>query len=829
VREYSHIKPDDIAAPIDIRLLPATILTITVCLLLPQLPDSWGTYLPWALPLLGGTIIVALWFVRSARKRRIFNFLLLIASACWLATPAAFVVQHQQIAAQKSGWLEFTEEAGTARISGHLVTSPVERSSRFGPSWFATVEVEHFGRDLVATNHPAKIVVAADETWSDFSSDDQVCFMGRVTETDTTVFVTALAAAKPHSCGESEPLHGNTGRDLIRTALRDQSAQTIGYAPELLPGLILGDRSQQSDEIDSAMKVAGLSHLSAVSGAHTSLVASAATLLFRSLRLPRPLVIAAFLSTLLLFVQVVGMQPSILRAAIMGAIGAWALFFGRGAQALPLLSLSTMVNLSIWPELIHEVGFQLSVAATAGIVLAAQPLEGWLHKHLARFLPDILARFLSASLSISATAQLACQPILLTFIDYVSTYSLVANLVATPLLPFITVPGTLAAGLTVVTPSISQIIFHVVAVPATAVGWIATTLVSLPAAKLPWPEGIASTGLIILHWGASAIILLRLLRRQREAKPPVKVFNSAPIRQWLLPTLDRRLSLSHVTQSVIVVIAVVAHVAVFWPTKSTAIDEQWDVIGCDVGQGDMFLVRTGVDSAMVIDAGPDAALAQRCLAQAKIASIDVLVVTHLHADHYGGAEAIINTMRPDQIIYSTGTDPSYDPDIAGLPGQAQQANASKVQIIDHAALDENHPVQLRWTIVAANIQSASENNASIVLYIEIYRHGRIIEALFTGDLEEDEAARLLEQNRLPTDVDILKVGHHGAQNGGTEILEHTSPKIALIGVGENNTYGHPHEDILTTLGANTPTLRTDDDGTFSVTFEQKNSHDLLSR
>src|SRR5699024_55405 len=96
--------------------------------------------------------------------------------------------------------------------------------------------------------------------------------------------------------------------------------------PELLPGLILGDRSQQSDEIDSAMKVAGLSHLSAVSGAHTSLVASAATLLFRSLRLPRPLVIAAFLSTLLLFVQVVGMQPSILRAAIMGAIGAWALF-----------------------------------------------------------------------------------------------------------------------------------------------------------------------------------------------------------------------------------------------------------------------------------------------------------------------------------------------------------------------------------------------------------------------------------------------------------------------------------------------------------------------
>src|SRR5699024_3860427 len=218
--------------------LPATILTITVCLLLPQLPDSWGTYLPWALPLLEGTIIVALWFVRSARKRRIFNFLLLIASACWLATPAAFVVQHQQIAAQKSGWLEFTEEAGTARISGHLVTSPVERSSRFGPSWFATVEVEHFGRDLVATNHPAKIVVAHLEQCSNLHSQDQVCFRSSLSKTYTSVSDQALSADKPQSCGQSCPLHSNTGRYLLRTALRDPSAQTIGYAPELLPGLI---------------------------------------------------------------------------------------------------------------------------------------------------------------------------------------------------------------------------------------------------------------------------------------------------------------------------------------------------------------------------------------------------------------------------------------------------------------------------------------------------------------------------------------------------------------------------------------------------------------
>src|SRR5699024_5530368 len=120
-----------------------------------------------------------------------------------------------------------------------------------------------------------------------------------------------------------------------------------------------------------------------------------------------------------------------------------------------------------------------------------------------------------------------------------------ANLLATPLLPFITVPGTLAAGLSVVAPSISQIILHAVAVPTTAVGWISTTLAGLPAAKLPWPDGIVSTWLISLHWGASAIILVRLLRRQREPKLPVRVVNSVSNRQKLLPRSNRPLSLAN--------------------------------------------------------------------------------------------------------------------------------------------------------------------------------------------------------------------------------------------------------------------------------------------
>ncbi len=77
---------------------------------------------------------------------------------------------------------------------------------------------------------------------------------------------------------------------------------------------------------------------------------------------------------------------------------------------------------------------------------------------------------------------------------------------------------------------------------------------------------------------------------------------------------------------------------------------------------------------------------------------------------------------------------------------------------------------------------------------------------------------------MPGDIDILKLSHHGAQNGGTELIQHTAPDIALIGVGAENTYGHPHDDILSALGAGVEIRRTDSDGTFSVTFDQNHAY-----
>lgn len=430
---------------------------------------------------------------------------------------------------------------------------------------------------------------------------------------------------------------------------------------------------------------------------------------------------------------------------------------------------------------------------------------------------------LSSSFAISATAQLACQPLLLTFIDYVSAYSLLANLLATPLLPFITIPGTVAAGLCVVAPGVAQLLLHAVALPTAAVGWIATIIAELPGSTLPWPEGPAGHVLILLHWAASVVVLVRLLRRQRRSKPAVKI--DSPLPRWVrtLRAAESSLTIFNVVQLVIVVVAVVAHAVVFWPTRPVALDADWDVAGCDVGQGDMFLVRTGPASAMVIDTGPEPELARQCLQAANVAQIDLVVVTHLHADHVGGLQGVLDVANPQDIIFSTGSDSTYNTATTDLPTTARQIQQPLIGMIEHSQHDGDHAVQLRWSILSADGTARNENNASIVMYVEIYRHGGVITALFTGDLEEDQAARLIEQHRIPDTVDILKLSHHGAKNGGTELIEYTTPAIALIGVGEDNTYGHPHPEILEALGPRVKVHRTDIDGTFGVTFQHSHA------
>lgn len=264
----------------------------------------------------------------------------------------------------------------------------------------------------------------------------------------------------------------------------------------------------------------GYTVVDAPDGANVALLLGFTAVALRSLRVHRAVVIAAGLGLLAVFVVVVGPEPSVLRAAVMGALGAVAVLLGRGRQAFALLAIGGTALLVAVPSLSVESAFHLSLAATAGIVLAGSWGDRTLHGPLRRVLPDAAARWLSASLAVTLAAHLACQPVLLAMTGELSAYAVLANLVAAPAVAPVTVLGTLAAALVLPAPAVAAALVWLVQWPAAWIGVVAHAAAGLPGALRPWPSGALGVGLGALLTAATlaGFAAVLVLERRRHAR-----------------------------------------------------------------------------------------------------------------------------------------------------------------------------------------------------------------------------------------------------------------------------------------------------------------------
>ena len=596
----------------------------------------------------------------------------------------------------------------------------------------------------------------------------------------------------------------------LRAATRDASSGAIGEAPALLPGLIMGDRSLQSEDLTQAMRDSGMSHLTVVSGTHCALVMGALMGGVRLLRTPRWAAVPVAIGGLVLYVMLVHPAPSVIRAAVMGGLGALAMFAGRRRASFSLLCVCVLALLIYDPWFAVEPAFQLSVAATAGIVLIGSHLQTF----LGRFLPGIVA----APLALAFSAQLFVTPVLLPLNGGVNTYAVLANVLGTPLLPLITVPGTLAATISTTLPWLASALLWASGVAAAAIGVIGRTAADMPRAVAPWPDGTAGVLLVGLYLAAAVVLAQMTIMGSRPRR--LRAGRSAPAPLRLLP-FPKPLLLAGASGAVLAMI-VPGH-GIF----STGPDASWRVAMCDVGQGDMIVVRTGEEAGIVVDTGEEPASADACLRSLGVEDIDVLMITHEHLDHYGGTPGVTRGREVGQILYSGSADwvpaeePALQEAVAAAPLRRGEKGDSGVSEGEFA---------VRWQVWLAEERHQNPNDNSLVVHFEIIDPQRRpgewgskqdpVRLLTTGDLEEDVTRSVLRRGGLPDHVDVLKVAHHGAANGGVDLLEQSRPAVALIGVGEDNTYGHPADSIrgaLQDLGV--ITYRTDVHGSIVLSIE----------
>ncbi len=231
----------------------------------------------------------------------------------------------------------------------------------------------------------------------------------------------------------------------------------------------------------------------------------------------------------------------------------------------------------------------------------------------------------------------------------------------------------------------------------------------------------------------------------------------------------------------------------------------------EVGQGDAALVQTASGN-LLIDAGTSDSI-ETLTAYLQTLGVETLsyaIFTHPHADHIGGATAILHACTVEHVVMpnAVSTSKTFEKMLTAI-------DAEQCEVIEGKAGVTFSMGELVVELLAPVSDDVDDlNNASVVTKIT---YGNV-SFLFTGDAESTSEAEMLQWNDAKLNADILKVGHHGsATSSSAEFLSAVSPKVAVISVGLYNEYGHPHAKIVSRLEDLGATLyRTDKNGSIVV-------------
>ena len=392
-------------------------------------------------------------------------------------------------------------------------------------------------------------------------------------------------------------------------------------------------------------------------------------------------------------------------------------------------------------------------------------------------------------------AQLACTPVVAALSGQVSLVAVVANLLAAPAVGPATVLGLLGGCVGLVWPWAGRLLGTVA---TWCVGWIVVVAhrgAGLPTAAVDW----STSGAALAALTALTVVLA-----------------------WRGPRLVSTRARGAASCVVLVVAVLVRPPVPGWPPDG------WVLVACDVGQGDALVLATTPGHAVVVDVGPEPGVVGRCLDDLGVATVDLLVLTHFHADHVDGLSAVLGSHDVREVWVSRVLDPAdgarsvlADAAAAGVPlhpapyAGAWRSGATRLQVLWPTSGEPG----------TGPGDGTAANDASVVLLVEVAG----LRLLLTGDLEPPGQAALART--LPDlAVDVLKVPHHGSSYQDLGWLTGLGARVAVVTVGEDNDYGHPAPSVLTALeSAGARVLRTDTDGSVAVVAGEAGPSVLTTR
>ncbi|WP_372662782.1 DNA internalization-related competence protein ComEC/Rec2 [Cohnella sp.] len=608
-----------------------------------------------------------------------------------------------------------------------------------------------------------------------------------------------------------------------------------------MKGLVVGIRSDLNPEQFDDFARLGLTHVLAISGLHVGVIVFLLLQFGAWMRLTRERTLDMTIALMPIYMMITGASPSAVRACLMAMLALWLARRHALKDGLHLLSAAALLML-IWnPSLIADVSFQLSFIVTAGLLL---------------FVPTVTEslpfrwKWLRGAIAVTLTAQVVSFPLTAYYFHSVHLLSLPANLLLVPFISFIVMPlgmasiamGAIWLPLGIIPAKLATMGNHFTFA-------IVERLSRFEELRTVWPQtSLLWVIIAYMLMGAGIVLLKRRIVEKKDRE------------WWISQSADASLTigLGEMTAPLVYVpaqsdenkrksrilklsIAVIGLGWLIWGYQLAILDRSATVSFINVGQGDCILIRTGKGKHILIDTGgtinfrkPGEEWRERrdpyeigrkllvpLLLKRGVRDLDALVLTHLDADHMGGARAVIDQIPVRAILFN---------------GTVKDAPASNNMF--QLALDKGIPfyavhAPMEWEVDQSTTLSAlypaedltgesdmikvssDQNERSIVLLITIYE--RLF--LLPGDLESKGEQAVVEAQinageTMQRHIDVLKAGHHGSKTSTTQAwLNYWQPQETVISAGLNNLYGHPHPTVMQRLFAlGSAILRTDLDG-----------------
>lgn len=542
----------------------------------------------------------------------------------------------------------------------------------------------------------------------------------------------------------------------IKAIIKEKLPSETG---DLLLAILLGDKKDLSEQIQINFKNSNLSHMLAVSGAHVSYIIIGLTYITQNSIMGKRKARVFCIFFLIIFMAITNFTPSVTRACIMAILTLVSEILYKKADIYTNISISALIILLYNPYSLLDLGFQLSFGGTIGIVIFMRFIKKKQEE------PKLL-NYIKQMALVSICANIIIIPIIMNNFNTVSLTFLVSNILASPILAIIVIVGFSIIIISIISHSLSNIL----------VFWLNPILnllikISSFCSKLPFAKILVVTPYIFNIIFYYTIILY--------------LVNYNELKQFIKKETVILLSIILILSNFIFYI----------------LPQDLKIYFIDVGQGDSTLIVTPSKKTILIDGGGSESfdvgekVLLPYLLDRRIRKIDYIMISHFDTDHCKGIFTVIENLKVKNIIISKQAEKSENYKKFKEIVANKKINIILVKAGDKIKIDKYIYFKILFPTEKLIMQNPLNNN-SIVSQLNY----KSFKMLFTGDIEEIAEKEILNLQKDKLKSTILKVAHHGSNTSSTqEFINSVKPELALIGVGKNNTFGHPSECVVEKL------------------------------